>query len=58
MAVLTSSDERRDLIESDGPGCASYVRKPADFIEFTKAVGQLGLYWLILNEPLPEEGRT
>ncbi|MDJ0705301.1 MAG: response regulator [Leptolyngbyaceae cyanobacterium MO_188.B28] len=54
VVVLTSSNEERDIIESYSLGANSYVRKPVDFDQFTHAVAQLGLYWALLNEPLPE----
>ena len=51
VVVLTSSDHDRDVIESYRLGANSFVRKPVDFLEFVEAARQLGLYWLVLNEP-------
>jgi two-component system, response regulator len=53
VTVLTSSKEDQDLISSYDLGANSYIRKPVDFKQFTEAVRQLGLYWLVLNEPPP-----
>jgi CheY-like chemotaxis protein len=51
VVILTSSKEEYDVARGYQKGCNSYVRKPIDFNRFAEAVGQLGLYWLLLNEP-------
>lgn len=53
VVILTASVEDQDRIRGYGLGANSYVRKPVDFVQFYEAVRQLGLYWLILNEPPP-----
>ena len=50
VVILTSSRERRDVLEGYGLGANSYVRKPVDFERLLEVVGQLKLYWLGLNE--------
>ena len=53
VVILTSSKEEQDMISGYELGCNSYVRKPVDFNQFVQAVGSLGMYWLVLNEPPP-----
>ena len=56
VVILTSSKEESDITQGYKNGCNSYVQKPVDFDRFVKAAHELGLYWLVLNEPPPEKG--
>jgi len=58
VVILTSSNEEQDRVNGYGLGANSYVRKPIDFGQFMDAVRELGLYWLILNEPAPTTRRA
>lgn len=53
VVVLTSSKEQVDVLESYRLGVNSYVQKPVDFDQFCDTVRQLGVYWLLVNEPPP-----
>ena len=55
VVILTSSKEEQDLLNGYKFGANSYIRKPVDFAQFTEAVRNLGLYWLLLNESPPTD---
>jgi CheY-like chemotaxis protein len=53
VVVLTSSREERDMVDSYKLGVNAYIQKPVDFDSFRRAVKQLGLFWLVINQPPP-----
>ena len=56
VVILTSSKEQEDILNSYASGANAYVRKPVNFSEFADAVSTLGMFWLLLNETVPDSG--
>jgi two-component system, response regulator len=56
VVVLTSSKLDEDILDSYRNGANAYVRKPVKFSDFTEAVKALGVFWLLMNEPIPDHG--
>ena len=56
VVILTSSKEERDLVNGYGLGANSYIQKPVDFGQFRDVVKNVGLYWLVINQPAPADG--
>ena len=56
VVVLTSSKLDEDILDSYRNGANAYVRKPVKFSDFTEAVNTLGVFWLLMNEPVPAHG--
>jgi two-component system response regulator len=57
VVMMTSSKEERDLVSGYKLGANSYIQKPVDFEEFRKTVKLLGMYWLMVNQPPPTNGK-
>ena len=53
VVVLTSSKEQRDLVESYNLGVNAYIQKPVEFERYRQVVEQIGMFWLVVNEPPP-----
>jgi two-component system response regulator len=53
VVMMTSSKEERDLVSSYSLGANSFIQKPVDFDQFRDTVKSIGLYWLVINQPVP-----
>jgi len=56
VVVLTSSSKERDMVKSYDLGAHSYIDKPVDFEQFVESMRQIGLYWLLLDDPRVPQG--
>jgi two-component system response regulator len=56
VVIMTSSKEERDLVAGYNLGANSYIQKPVDFDKFRETVKSVGLYWLVINQPVPTNG--
>jgi two-component system response regulator len=54
VVIMTSSKEERDLVKGYNLGANSYIQKPVDFDKFRETIKSVGLYWLVINQPIPE----
>jgi two-component system response regulator len=54
VVILTSSKEQRDLIDGYNLGVSAYIQKPVDFDQFSDTIKQIGMFWLLINEPPPD----
>lgn len=53
VVILTSSNEQKDLIKGYNLGVSAYVQKPVDFEQFTEAIRQIGMFWMLINQAPP-----
>ena len=53
IVIMTSSKEERDLVSGYNLGANSFIQKPVDFDQFRETVNSIGLYWLVINQPVP-----
>jgi CheY-like chemotaxis protein len=53
VVILTSSKEERDLIDGYNLGASAYIQKPVDFDQFADTIRQIGMFWLLINQPPP-----
>jgi two-component system response regulator len=58
VVILTASSEEKDLVESYKLGANAYIQKPVDFDQFRQIVEQVGLFWLVVNQPPPPAAFT
>jgi two-component system, response regulator len=58
VVIMTSSKEERDLVSGYNLGANSYIQKPVDFDQFRETVKSVGLYWLVINQPVPVAGKA
>jgi two-component system response regulator len=55
VVVLTSSKEQKDLVEGYKLGASAYIQKPVDFEQFRRTIKEIGMFWLVVNQPPPAE---
>jgi two-component system response regulator len=55
VVILTSSKEQRDLVAGYKSGVSAFIQKPVDFTQFQAAIKEVGLFWLVVNQPPPPE---
>ena len=55
VVILTSSKEQRDIVEGYKLGVNAYVQKPVDFEQFSSVIEQVGMFWLVVNQPPPRQ---